>query len=447
MIENNNPEIDVDEIMAKIRKEITNRSKRERTFSVANNIMDGNRFCMDFQRITENLAAADDNALVGTKILPMTRYPKPIRWLAKLVARIILYLTEIITFPQRKFNQSMLQSIRELMEVSRNMATEVAELNTRLIENIQRFEKKYDSLLESHDRRITDEISNIKKESEAQYHQTFERLQGIKKDILYLKTDLIFQGRRLSMFLEEARKRLPEDFSEQQLQSFSKELPRMQNPLYVAFEDEFRGSRHEIRERLKVYLPLVKKAQAGTHDRLLIDIGCGRGEWLELLEKERLVAKGIDINAVLIAQNLERQLDVLEADAFSYLQSLRNNSIGALTAFHFVEHLSFPEIIKLLDEGLRVLKSGGILILETPNPANILMGACDFYSDPTHKNPIPDHTLKFLVESRGFCNVDIMHLNACEQEVKIKEDDLEVTRRFNQFFYGPRDYAVFGYKI
>lgn len=111
---------------------------------------------------------------------------------------------------------------------------------------------------------------------------------------------------------------------------------------YAAFEDRFRGSREEITEKLKVYLPIIAEAQVGSQDSPILDVGCGRGEWLELLRESRYTARGIDINTVMIEQCLARELEVIESDIIAHLQSLPDASLGAVTGFHIIEHLPFP---------------------------------------------------------------------------------------------------------
>jgi O-antigen chain-terminating methyltransferase len=117
-----------------------------------------------------------------------------------------------------------------------------------------------------------------------------------------------------------------------------------------------------------------------------------------------------------------------------------------VTGFHIVEHLPFEVIIHLFDESLRVLKPGGIIIFETPNPQNVLTGSCNFYFDPTHRNPIPSPTLKFIAENRGFCQVKTLPLHPYPDTYKIKGDGSQLEDRFNRYFYGEQDYAVIGFK-
>jgi O-antigen chain-terminating methyltransferase len=112
----------------------------------------------------------------------------------------------------------------------------------------------------------------------------------------------------------------------------------------------------------------------------------------------------------MLAQCRQHGLPVIESDAVAYLQSRPASSLGAVTGFHIIEHLPFPVLIQLLDETVRVLQPGGLAIFETPNPQNILVGSCNFYADPTHRNPLFPGTVKFLAENRGLVDVHIKEL-------------------------------------
>jgi len=121
-------------------------------------------------------------------------------------------------------------------------------------------------------------------------------------------------------------------------------------------------------------------------------------------------AEALTITESLLSNAGQIGLDVVEEDALTYLRSLPGKSLNVVTSFHLVEHLSFEELIRLLDEMIRTLRSGGLLILETPNPENFMVGSYSFYADPTHRNPIPSPTLQFLLESRGLDRVTVMKL-------------------------------------
>ncbi|HKS10011.1 MAG TPA: methyltransferase domain-containing protein [Pyrinomonadaceae bacterium] len=211
--------------------------------------------------------------------------------------------------------------------------------------------------------------------------------------------------------------------------------------LYASFEDRFRGEREEVQRRLEVYLPLL--IDAGITNGVL-DIGSGRGEWLRLLRGKNIAGRGVDRNRVFIEECRRDGLDVAEADALVHLQGLPANSLNVVTSFHLVEHLAFEVLIKMLDEIQRVLKPGGLVILETPNCENFIVGSCSFYADPTHRNPIPSETLEFLLESRGFTDTKVWKLRPWEA-AKLEEDS-ELVRRFNEFFYSAPDYAVIAKK-
>jgi O-antigen chain-terminating methyltransferase len=209
--------------------------------------------------------------------------------------------------------------------------------------------------------------------------------------------------------------------------------------LYVALEDRFRGSRAEIKERFREYLPYVKDCGP------VIDLGCGRGEWLELLTESGIEARGVESNPLQVRQCTDRGLDVVEQDLFVYLRTLPDNSTGAITGFHIIEHVSFNALVLLLNEVLRILRPGGVAILETPNPENVIVGSNYFYLDPTHRHPLPTELMEFLFKNRGFENVELLMLHPWESG-RVPGDGL-LTERFNGYFYGPMDYAIVGRKV
>lgn len=182
--------------------------------------------------------------------------------------------------------------------------------------------------------------------------------------------------------------------------------------LYFAFEQRFRGTREDIRQRLAYYLPLLRDSVVGAQGASVLDIGCGRGEWLELLRDENIAASGVDVNEAMVAECTGRGLAVEVGDAIACLKRLPDNALGALTGFHIIEHVSLETLLELIDEAHRVLQPGGLLIFETPNPENVVVGACNFYVDPTHQRPLPPVLTQFLVEAGGFTDVAVHRVNA-----------------------------------
>ena len=184
----------------------------------------------------------------------------------------------------------------------------------------------------------------------------------------------------------------------------------MDSNFYRTFEDRFRGSRDIIKERLKVYIPFVLPVSTIHNPAYAIDLGCGRGEWLELLGENGFLVSGVDIDDGMLAACKERGLNVSTDDAITFLKDLPDDSQSVISAFHLVEHISFESVLDLVKGGLRALKPGGLLILETPNPENIVVGSCNFYVDPTHKRPIPPQLLAFVPEYFGFSRVKVLRL-------------------------------------
>jgi SAM-dependent methyltransferase len=262
-----------------------------------------------------------------------------------------------------------------------------------------------------------------------------------------LKRNVLDQDRRVGLLLEEARKRFPKPISGAQIGVMLSEDDHRFDAMYASFEDQFRGTRADIRRRQAVYLPLVREAKAGTAKAPVIDVGCGRGEWLELLRDEGFVARGVDLNHIFLDGCRELKLDVSEQDALSFLRQLKRDSVGLLTSFHMIEHLDHKILIALLDETLRVLRPGGIAIFETPNPRNVVVGSCNFYLDPTHKRPLPPDLSRYLLEARGFGKVEVQDLHPCAEEQMVSEGAQKVRDVLNHMLYSAQDYAVIGRKV
>ena len=261
----------------------------------------------------------------------------------------------------------------------------------------------------------------------------------------FLRSDLIQQKRLLTSFLEDAQKRLPDKFDQSEIRDFSDQLTHSLDALYIAFEDQFRGTNSQISQRLSIYLPFLKNSLISPTDDLIVDLGCGRGEWLSLLEENGYQAIGIDTNTIAIEHCQQLNFRAIHSDAVEYLKTLPDNSVAVVTGFHIIEHLPFDVLVKLLSEAYRVVRASGLVIFETPNPSNVLVGSCNFYFDPTHRNPLPSLTTQFLVQYAGFTSATILPINPSTATPLVEES--EVDKRFNQYFYGPMDYAIIGQKL
>jgi SAM-dependent methyltransferase len=234
---------------------------------------------------------------------------------------------------------------------------------------------------------------------------------------------------------------------------------------YVAFEDLFRGDRALIRERQDDYVRLF----AGRHD--VLDVGCGRGEFLQALAERGVRARGIDLNHEMVEQCRIGGLEVTEADALSYLRGLGDHALGGLIAAQVVEHLEPDYLLAFLDEAFRVLAPGSPIVLETINVASWSAFFTSYIRDLTHVRPIHPDTLQFVVLASGFLDADIQLRAPLPEGEKLapappasRAVDLRITgdegralvaladtfdrnmERLNAQLYAPLDYAVVAWK-
>lgn len=170
---------------------------------------------------------------------------------------------------------------------------------------------------------------------------------------------------------------------------------------YVGFEDRFRGSQDDIRSRLADYVPLFSSASA------VVDVGCGRGELLELLRQHGVGARGVDTNDGMVQLCRERGLDVEQGDALGYLERQADGSLGGLAAIQVVEHFEPAYLLRFLETAFHKLRPGAPMVLETINPACWMAFFETYIRDVTHKQPLHPETLRYLVQTSGFTGVDV----------------------------------------
>jgi SAM-dependent methyltransferase len=186
---------------------------------------------------------------------------------------------------------------------------------------------------------------------------------------------------------------------------------------YVGFEDQFRGSHEDIRKRVAEYLPIfsgirdqgsgIRDPGSGIGD--VLDVGCGRGEFLELLREHGVSARGIDVNPAMVEVCRAQGLDAVTADALAYLREVPDGSLGGLFAAQVVEHLEPRYLVQLLDAAFDKLRPGAPIVLETINPACWFAFFESYIRDLTHVRPVHPDTLKYLLIATGFQHVDIRY--------------------------------------
>jgi len=214
---------------------------------------------------------------------------------------------------------------------------------------------------------------------------------------------------------------------------------------YNRLENRFRGSSEDILNRLTGYQPDIEAAAIRTGGKPALDLGCGRGEWLELMRRLDIPASGVDLNAAQIAEAREAGLAVEEMDARAALANAGDDSLSVISAHHLIEHIPFRDVAWIAREALRVLAPGGLLIFETPNPRNVLVGATSFHNDPTHLRPLTDPVLGVLLETAGYHPVETRFLHPHErldEFINRPGFDPELAH----LLFGPQDLSMLGQK-
>jgi SAM-dependent methyltransferase len=218
---------------------------------------------------------------------------------------------------------------------------------------------------------------------------------------------------------------------------------------YAGLEERFRGSEEDIKERQRVYVQHFQGRDS------VLDIGCGRGEFLELLAESGIKATGVDLDLDMVLLCQEKGLDVVMDDAFHYLGTLADDSLDGVFAAQVIEHLHPRRVIELVTLCYRKLAPGGILILETPNPRCLTVFAESFYKDPSHIQPLHPDLMQFVLEATGFHGVEIKLSAPVDAYFKIPSLQApgmdasqfnQAIERVNSILFGFQDYAVIGRK-
>ena len=207
---------------------------------------------------------------------------------------------------------------------------------------------------------------------------------------------------------------------------------------YGRFAERFRGTEEYVKAGQQIYLPHFRAC------RNVLDIGCGRGEFLEMMQAAGIPAKGIDLDPESVATCRHKTLDAEVADLFVYLENLPEASLDGIFCSQVVEHLPpqrLPEMIRLCASRLQ---RSGALAIETPNPECLAIFATHFYLDPTHQRPVPHPLLAFYLEEFGVGNIEVRKLSpAAESMPSLKS----LPEDFREAFFGGLDYAILGKKL
>jgi O-antigen chain-terminating methyltransferase len=311
------------------------------------------------------------------------------RWLAPVFAR------------QRTFDNHVVDAVEALAGHER--ATEFARFQTALIVFLQ----KITAFVESKDRLVA-----------AAGATRFEQHENMLNQLPDIQAQLAVLQRATQMLTRSVGSQQSAVGSARPISTNLSNPSNLPDYQYVAFEDRFRGSDDEIREKLRPYVTLF----AGAKD--VLDIGCGRGEFLALLKTAGISALGVDANREMVATARERGLDVVESDALAYLESLADGSLGGLIASQVVEHLAPPYLVRLLATAYQKLRPGAPLVVETINPACWLAFFSSYIRDFTHAQPIHPETLQYLLQANGFGRVTLQYSQPVPEQMKMQPVDV-----------------------
>lgn len=234
----------------------------------------------------------------------------------------------------------------------------------------------------------------------------------------------------------------------------SEKQPPMVNDQYryFHFEESFRGSRDQIREKFRQYVQHYRTALPGP----VLDLGCGRGEFLELLKNAGIAGIGVDANAPMVQKCVETGLEVYDGDLLEFLQSRKENSLAGIFCSQVAEHLPPDYLLKLLDAAYSRLHPGAPLLMETINVGSAFGFLQIYTKDLTHRTPIHPDTLRFLINACGFRDSKILFTSPVPAPAQLKllpqpADETEAVfnqnmEKLNRLLFDPQEYAVLAFK-
>jgi len=278
-------------------------------------------------------------------------------------------------------------------------------------------------------------------------------LENLKENFEILLNENTVLRQRLEQSMIETKATIKTSEKNKPSSSFSADSNIHNDYLYFPYLNTDRAIENVVKKLVKPYVSFFSKTKVNKNisNPFVIDIGCGRGEFLDSCREAKLPAKGIDVNEDMVNHCKTKKHDVILSDAVSYLGSLENNSVKGIFACHVIEHMLPNQLLEFLRLCSAKLASGGKLALETPNPTSFFALSM-FYRDFTHKQPIHPKTISFLLEKLSFHNVKIEEIHPAPDKFKLKstlENNLLENKnieKLNNTLYGYLDYSVLATK-
>ncbi len=207
---------------------------------------------------------------------------------------------------------------------------------------------------------------------------------------------------------------------------------------YPAFADRFRGSADYVRGNQEFYVERFRGV------REVVDLGCGNGEFLDVMREAGIAARGVDASAESVEACQKRGLNVEQGDLFRWLDSQTDRSLAAIFCSQVIEHLPPARVPELVNLCAAKLERGALIAFETPNPECLAIFATHFYLDPTHTRPVPSALMAFYLREAGMGAIDVeKRFPASDYWPELNELPASVRDRF----FGGLDYSIFGRKL
>ena len=442
-LEDQEVEIDVEEIMSRIRENI--RRRKEASHLQENQKLESNDIDRDLNRdlnfINSNWDVKNNEYHISSH-RPMVG--KPLVKGRELVHNEVRRYVDPVIQKQTEFNASMVRilnnSTRTLDEI--RLKVEVLETNS------DRIKAEVLDEIGTSANRLRAEVDELGTSTD----QLRAAIPGdIQKEVRTVLAALSVDIEKKAWLADILQGRIEEGFNITHSSSGADESSK-----YFVFEDLFRGSRESVKEKQSVFLPFYQGCEN------VLDIGCGRGEFLELLNENRGEGHGIDLDEDMVNYCVSKGLDVEKIDAIAYLEKVDDKSLDGIFLDQVVEHLEPDYLVRMLRLCYKKLKYGYYIIAETLNPLSLVSFSSYFNMDLTHKKPIHPETLKFLFSSAGFREIEIKFYSPVNDEVKLRKIDAKYALSdeaksfvehcnynldiLNNILYGPQDYAVIGKK-